>query len=60
MDRMMEYKIINEGGMRDLVQATNQHIAEGWRPLGGPIFFVHWESDEWFAYQAMVKEKDEG
>ena len=43
----MEYRVISESKMKDLVREVNDAIKEGWRPQGGvsvakslfPIFF---------------------
>jgi Domain of unknown function (DUF1737) len=31
----MEYRVINEGKMTDLVKEVNNAIKEGWKPQGG-------------------------
>jgi hypothetical protein len=61
----MEYKILWHSDSDKLSDGVNEHITEGWRPLGGVSITIHFDPtaeypmpDFYFA-QAMVREEDE-
>jgi nicotinamide riboside kinase len=55
---MMQYKIVqvtggDSGGASELQNRVNEHIADGWAPVGG-VCAESWESGANF-YQAMTR-----
>jgi Domain of unknown function (DUF1737) len=53
---MMEYKVIEaKDEAIKLQEAVNQHIQEGWEPVGGVAVGYSPQSCNWWFYQAMIK-----
>ncbi len=53
---MMEYTVIETGGLTVLKLIVNAEIAKGWEPLGG-ITVKHWGENLGHNYlQAMVRD----
>ena len=53
----MRYRIIEAKDTEGLEQDVNEHIRDGWRPLGG-LCVVNSQANTyaWWFYQAMVRE----
>lgn len=56
----MRYRIIEAKDVEGLEQDVNEHIAEGWRPLGG-LCVVNSQANTyaWWFYQAMVRGEED-
>jgi hypothetical protein len=52
----MRYRLIEAKDVEGLEQDVNEHIAEGWRPLGG-VCVVNSQANAyaWWFYQAMTR-----
>jgi Domain of unknown function (DUF1737) len=52
----MRYRVIEAKDVEGLEQDVNEHIAEGWQPLGG-VAVVNSQANTyaWWFYQAMVR-----
>jgi Domain of unknown function (DUF1737) len=54
----MEYKVIEAKDESTILQeAVNQHIQEGWAPIGGVAVVYSPDSLDWWFYQAMIKKR---
>jgi len=52
----MEYIIIKCDVLNDLVTSVNKHMLNGFKPLGGPVFYPVYSDNSGKAWiQAMVK-----
>jgi hypothetical protein len=52
---IMEYKIVEALEAKKLQQAVNEHIQDGWEPLGGVAIGCSSISVNWTYCQAMVR-----
>jgi hypothetical protein len=52
----MRYRVIEAKDIEGIEQDVNEHIADGWRPLGG-VCVVNSQANTyaWWFYQAMVR-----
>jgi hypothetical protein len=55
MRLIMEYKVIEARAAQQLEQAVNEHIQEGWEPLGGVAVGFTDLANYWTYCQAMVR-----
>jgi len=60
----MRYRLLEAKDVEGLEQEVNEHIADGWQPLGG-VAVVNSQANTyaWWFYQAMVRpdgDPDEG
>ena len=53
MEAKLEYTVIKEHSLLELIAQVNRMIGLGWLPLGGLITSV--VSDEYHYYQAMTR-----
>jgi hypothetical protein len=54
----MEYIIIRCGTLPDLVDSVNKRIHDGFKPLGGPVFYPVYSDNSGKSWiQAMTKEE---
>jgi Domain of unknown function (DUF1737) len=53
----MRYRVIEAKDVEGLEQDVNEHIRDGWRPLGG-VCVVNSQANTyaWWFYQAMTRE----
>jgi hypothetical protein len=55
----MEYKVVEaKDEASKLQEAVNEHIQEGWVPVGGVAVGYSPQSYNWWFYQAMIREPD--
>ena len=57
----MRYRVIEAKDVEGLEQDVNEHLADGWQPLGG-VAVVNSQANTyaWWFYQAMVRpDRDE-
>ena len=60
----MEYTILNCDDLDGIIEDVNQHIKDGWKPLGGIAVVSHWDPAlevDWqnpcvLYFQSMTKE----
>ena len=55
----MRYRVIEAKDVEGLEQDVNEHIEDGWRPLGG-VAVVNSQANTyaWWFYQAMIRPND--
>jgi hypothetical protein len=53
METKLEYTVLKEHSLSELIDQVNRMIGLGWLPLGG--FFTSADSDEHHYYQAMTR-----
>ena len=54
MNKITEYKILEDYGRENLVKMVNESIGEGWQPYGDLIVYVL-SSTSYYFCQAMIK-----
>jgi Domain of unknown function (DUF1737) len=57
----MRYRLIEAKDVEGLEQDVNEHIRDGWKPLGG-VAVVNSQNNTyaWWFYQALVRDKEDG
>ena len=54
----MKYIIAEANSARDLQAKVQQHIEQGWEPLGG-LSVATYGAGMWWYYQALIKRENE-
>ena len=54
----MRYLIAEANSARDLQEKVQQHIEQGWEPLGG-LSVATYGAGMWWYYQALIKRENE-